>query len=179
MKNGFTMIELIFVIVISGILASIAISRLTSTREDAEISATVANLHTLLRDAASYYVAKESFADAKWKDFTNVPLQISKGQPITTNNEVTKDVHLAVGGLNCIAVRIADRSDNAPAHFIFGKDRNNKKEGVCKQVLEADAVKAYVEATIEGVKLGPGIGDGAIAIGSNSSVYTAPTTPAP
>ena len=174
MKKGFTMIELIFVIVILGILAGVALPRLASTRDDAEISATVANLRTLISDAGAYYVANKNFADAKWKDFTNIPLQISKGEPITTSNEATKDVHLAVGGLNCIVVRIVDKSDDAPAHFIFGKDRNNKKEGACKQVLEANAVKAYVEATMKGVKLGDGIGDGAIAIGLNSSVHTAP-----
>ena len=33
MKKGFTMIELIFVIVILGILASVAIPRLAGTRE--------------------------------------------------------------------------------------------------------------------------------------------------
>ncbi|MDD7090198.1 prepilin-type N-terminal cleavage/methylation domain-containing protein [Campylobacter sp.] len=33
MKKGFTMIELIFVIVILGILASVAIPRLAATRE--------------------------------------------------------------------------------------------------------------------------------------------------
>ena len=58
MKKGFTMIELIFVIVILGILASVAIPRLAATRTDAEISATVANLRTLISDAASYYAVK-------------------------------------------------------------------------------------------------------------------------
>ena len=66
MKKGFTMIELIFVIVILGILASVAIPRLAGTREDAEISTAVANLRTLLGDAAAYYAVKGSFTDAKW-----------------------------------------------------------------------------------------------------------------
>lgn len=37
-KNAFTMIELVFVIVVLGILASIAVPRLAATRDDAQIS---------------------------------------------------------------------------------------------------------------------------------------------
>ena len=75
MKKGFTMIQLIFVIVILGILASVAIPRLAAIREDAEISAGVANIRTLLSDANAYYVAKGNFNGTKWKDVTNVPLK--------------------------------------------------------------------------------------------------------
>ncbi|MCF6310191.1 MAG: type II secretion system GspH family protein [Sulfurimonas sp.] len=38
MKNAFTMIELVFVIVVLGILAAIAIPRLAATRTDAQIT---------------------------------------------------------------------------------------------------------------------------------------------
>ncbi|WP_418228279.1 prepilin-type N-terminal cleavage/methylation domain-containing protein [Campylobacter pinnipediorum] len=37
MKKAFTMIELVFVIVILGILAAISIPKLIATRDDAEI----------------------------------------------------------------------------------------------------------------------------------------------
>ena len=66
MKKGFTMIELIFVIVILGILASVAIPRLAGTREDAEISTGIANLRTLLSDITAFYVAKGNFNGTKW-----------------------------------------------------------------------------------------------------------------
>ena len=65
MKKAFTMIELIFVIVILGILASVAIPRLAATREDAEISTTIANLRTLLSDITAFYVAKGNFNGTK------------------------------------------------------------------------------------------------------------------
>ena len=72
MKKGFTMIELIFVIVILGILASVAIPRLAGTRTDAEIATTVANIRTLLSDLNSYYVVKGEFAEGadgvKWNE---------------------------------------------------------------------------------------------------------------
>ncbi len=49
MKNGFTMIELVFVIVVIGILAGIAIPKLTVTRDDAQLvkaKSTVSNIQS-------------------------------------------------------------------------------------------------------------------------------------
>ena len=62
MKKGFTMIELIFVIVILGILASVAIPKLAATRDDAEVSKAATNLTTAISDIAAYYTAKGQFA---------------------------------------------------------------------------------------------------------------------
>ncbi|QKF91956.1 type II secretion system protein [Campylobacter sp. CCUG 57310] len=63
MRKGFTMIELIFVIVILGILAAVAIPRLAATRDDAEISKTATNITTVLGDLTSYYTSQGQFAD--------------------------------------------------------------------------------------------------------------------
>ena len=149
MKKGFTMIELIFVIVILGILASVAIPRLAGTRTDAEISATVANIRTLISDAASYYAVKGEFRNAKWRDITNVPLlKLDGNNPIDDYNVATNNAFLAADGKKCIAIKLVDKTATAtttvPAHIIFVKDRNN---GVCGEVLKADAVRAFVEAT--------------------------------
>ena len=46
--KGFTMIELIFVIVILGVLAAIAIPRLAATRDDAEVVRAAQNVSTSL-----------------------------------------------------------------------------------------------------------------------------------
>ena len=172
MKKGFTMIELIFVIVILGILASVAIPRLAATRTDAEIAATVANLRTILSDAASYYAVKGSFTGAKWQDITNVPLlKLDGNNPIDDYNKATNNAFLAADGKKCIAIKLVDKTATAPAHILFGKDSGNKTKGVCKEVLEADAVKAFVEAKAGGVELGDSKGDGAIAIGSSTTIY--------
>ena len=182
MKKGFTMIELIFVIVILGILASVAIPRLAATRTDAAIATTVANLRTILSDAASYYAVKGEFGTVKWKDITNVPLQLYRDHPITASDVATQHgAHLAADGKNCISIQLVDRRGTTPAYILLTKDRENKLQGLCKEIVEAEPVRAFLASTIDGLdlsQLGPTLengnrtaADGAIAIGSSTTIY--------
>ena len=51
------MIELIFVIVVIGILAAVAMSKLASTRDDAKAAVAVYNLKTCILDISSHYTS--------------------------------------------------------------------------------------------------------------------------
>ncbi|MHC3993807.1 type II secretion system protein [Thiomicrolovo sp. ZZH C-3] len=57
-SSAFTMIELIFVIVVLGVLAVIAIPKLAATRDDAEISRMGQDIMTGSFECASYVVAR-------------------------------------------------------------------------------------------------------------------------
>ncbi|MCI6695216.1 MAG: type II secretion system GspH family protein [Campylobacter sp.] len=174
MKKGFTMIELIFVIVILGILASVAIPRLAATREDAEISAAVANLRTLVSYATAYYTVKGTFgtdntgrnSTIKWNEITNVPLSMPAKN---TAGSVTGDGVLKVGNQDCIlvALRGKNHNNNAPAHIVIAKQKD--VTGVCKQVQDSEPLKAYFSSSVTG---NPSKGTiGFVAIGSSTSVY--------
>lgn len=58
MKKAFTMVELIFVIVIIGILASVAIPRLQATRDDALIAKNSEYIMAIMAEISTYIVAK-------------------------------------------------------------------------------------------------------------------------
>ena len=57
MRTGFTMIELIFIIILIGILVAIALPKLSATRDDAKLSTTVRNMSICIRDASAHYTA--------------------------------------------------------------------------------------------------------------------------
>ena len=97
-RAGFTMIELIFVIVILGILAAVAIPKLAATRTDAEVSKAASDLATVVSDMGSYYTSQGTFA--KLSVMTNVTsfpsADLDKGG---ANSDVA---NFKVGGENCV-----------------------------------------------------------------------------
>ncbi len=71
-KNAFTMIELIFVIVILGILAAVAIPKLSATRNDAKVASDMMSAAQALDNLAAEFTSKGSFTAYTVSDANDV-----------------------------------------------------------------------------------------------------------
>ena len=132
MKKGFTMIELIFVIVILGVLASVAIPRLAATRDDAEVAKAATNLTTAVSDLTAYYTAKGNFKDSKSQtitDFTKL------------TNALAKDGKLYVKGKKeCVGVTLPDGT-NTSGKVVLTLNFKPTEDPVCQQLVKLPGIK--------------------------------------
>ena len=98
-KSGFTMIELIFVIVILGILVAVAIPKLAATRDDAKIAKGATEIASVVTDLGAYYTAQGNF-NANFEQMTNVDVWDDK----TVDLNGSSAVYFQVEGINCMEI---------------------------------------------------------------------------
>ncbi len=133
MRKGFTMIELIFVIVILGVLASVAIPRLAATRDDAEVAKAATNLTTAVSDITAYYTAKGNFSGVS-TDFTKVTNALDK-----TGNLKVK------GNTTCVTIKVPQANQNqqsSKVNITLDFSGNGTSDAVCKQLKKLPGIKA-------------------------------------
>ncbi len=137
-RSGFTMIELVFVIVILGILASVAIPKLAATRDDANIAKASTEISSMVSDMGSYYTAKGHFG--KVSDMTNVKLTDSGyagagTKPTETDFNNGRDEDLEDGTYTTPEVHYVDAGRGYKCFDIHVNDAN----GTLQLVKDAEA----------------------------------------
>ena len=110
MRLSFTMMELIFVIVILGILATVAIPKLIATRNDAHI-AVLANQLKSASDEIVSYVFSQMRVEDNLSKMSNI-LEELEAKGVVTIDTSNKKAIVKIGNIdNCIEFKIESGSN--------------------------------------------------------------------
>lgn len=138
MRSAFTMIELIFVIVILGILAAVAIPRLNATREDAKVSRLASMVMTGAGEIATYATANGQ-TDANFSVMSNNLDNLLKSGEATII--APKDLAVAFGGVsNCVEI---DINSTATVETLNVKKNGAGTSTLCDALQNALHAEAY------------------------------------
>ena len=128
-RAAFSMIELIFVIVILGILAAVAIPKLSATRDDALVAKNINSVSVSINEIGAYAIAQGK-VEADLSIMSNaVSSLVSAG--LASLDIPNNAVDFKMGSTSdCIRVEINEGGGDANLSII----ENNSLDSLCKQM---------------------------------------------
>ena len=136
MKKAFTMIELILIIVVIGVLAAVAIPRISATRDDAVLVKTMAEIRTAIEEINAYYISQGKLAldttnnKVKFKEMTNAGVVDSSGDlGFFAKNERCISLKFFAADQSCLGVDISE-------------------QGLCKKLCDTPEFKRFSQTII-------------------------------
>jgi len=148
MRKAFTMIELIFIIVIIGILSAIAIPKLTATKNDAEISKMMAGIDTAMQEISAYAVSHQAISDDLSEMSGSIDSMVERGD--ASLNTSLKKVTIEMGNVtDCVSLQIYSQNGNEDINISYG---NAGSDELCRRLQNSLNTKS-TSVPLRGVRI--------------------------
>ncbi len=123
MRNAWTLIELIFVIVVIGVLTSFALPKFNDTKEYATANSIKQDIGAISRAIQSYYMIKG--------DINDIADATSFNDTLWTKDSAGLRLDYTVSGASCASIEV-DKSN--PVSLVVSVDGSSHK--VCQKLVE-------------------------------------------
>ncbi|AJC86971.1 type II secretion system protein [Campylobacter sp. RM16704] len=127
MKKAFTIIELVFVVIILGVLAAIALPKFSSSKDEASTTQALGNLKIFISDINAYVLKNESLSSiALMSNVANV-----KNEDLSSLQNATKELDFSVGNdEQCFKVFFVDKESVLLLAFAPDASQKSKIENI-------------------------------------------------
>ncbi len=137
MHKAFTMIELIFVIVIIGILSAVAIPKFAATRDDAKIAAIAQKIGAAVEEIASGTVASGTFSYNMIAKSNTVSGMIAQHQAAMSGSVLNIKMHTVA---DCITLQVVTSATDANISVGYG---NAGSDAICAGLQDIVRAQRY------------------------------------
>ncbi|MCR8712724.1 type II secretion system GspH family protein [Campylobacter sp. W0066.1] len=136
MKKTFTIIELVFVVIILGVLAAVALPKFSTSKDEASTAQALGNLKTFINDISAYVLKNESLSSiALMSNVANI-----KNEDLSNLQNSTKELDFSVGNdEQCFKVLFVDKESILLLALIVDNAQKSKVQNIAdlkNQVLK-------------------------------------------
>ncbi len=123
MKKAFTIIELVFVVIILGVLAAVALPKFSTSKDEASTAQALGNLKTFINDISAYVLKNESLSSiALMSNVANI-----KNEDLSNLQNSAKELDFSVGNdEQCFKVLFVDKESVLLLAFIVDNTQKSK-----------------------------------------------------
>jgi general secretion pathway protein G len=129
MKSAFSLLEIIFVIVIFGIVASFAVPKFMDTKDSAQVTTIKRDVNTAINSIQSYYLLNQKIE------------KISDTMTISSDNWLIEDLKISDKN-SCLSLEVKTATSGLKTIELVVDTK--KETNICKKIIDSGVVsKTY------------------------------------